>query len=260
MYKIVFILLLFLSSASAITVISVTYPVEAFFLKKIADKTIYIRTIQTNASKFKKSNLNKIKKFATSHYYFNFSLDEEKNIENYFKKRNSNIKIYNMLENIPNKEINPYVWLDPIIVRKIAKNIYWKLVKIRPSDKKIYLKNYKNFLNELDWIYLDIKKRIDNSDLNGVFTFNKELDYFTKRFRINNYHRENKILHIDELSTLLKFVKKENIKHILISNEMDFKVAQSLKSYIGGKIVEYNIYTRNWKVNLYSILRGIENF
>lgn len=68
------------------------------------------------------------------------------------------------------------------------------------------------------------------------------------------------MLHINEVSSLLKFVRKENIKHILISNEADFRVAQSFKGYIDGKIIEYNIYTRHWKVNLYTILRGIENF
>ncbi|WP_321314683.1 metal ABC transporter solute-binding protein, Zn/Mn family [Halarcobacter sp.] len=265
MFKIFFILLLFFSSAFSMTAVTVTYPIEAFFLKKIADKTVYIRVIEQSATKFNLDNLEETKKFATSHYYFNFGLDEEKTIEDYFKKRNPNLKVFNMSESLlflklKNGKFNPYIWLDPISARDIAKNIYEAIIKIRPYDKDIYKVNYENFLNELDETYLDIKKRLDESELYGIFSFNNELDYFTNRFRINNYHREYRMLHIDEVSSLLKFVRKENIKHILISNEADFRVAQSFKGYIDGKIIEYNIYTRHWKVNLYTILRGIENF
>ncbi|WP_320033406.1 metal ABC transporter solute-binding protein, Zn/Mn family [Halarcobacter sp.] len=265
MFKIFFILLLFYSSAFSMIAVTVTYPVEAFFLKKIADKTFYIRVIEESETKFNLDDLSKIKKFATSHYYINFALDEEKIIEDYFKKRNPNLKVFNMGESLPflklkDGKINPFIWLDPILARDIAKNIYMAVSKINPNDKEIYKINYERFLDELDETYLDIKKRLVESDLYGIFSFNNELDYFTNRFRINNYHRKYKMLHIDDVSSLLKFVRKENIKHILISNEADFRVAQSFKGHIDGKIVEYNIYTRNWKVNLYTILRGIENF
>nr|WP_044415588.1 zinc ABC transporter substrate-binding protein [Halarcobacter anaerophilus] len=93
---------------------------------------------------------------------------------------------------LDNGKSNPYIWLDPILARGIAKNVYINMIKIIPSKQKIFEKNYKEFLKELDKVYLDIKKRIDKSDLYGFFSFNNQLDYFAKRFRINIYHKEEK--------------------------------------------------------------------
>lgn len=264
MYKIFFILSLFFSSAFSMTAITVTYPIEEFFVKKIAGKQVYIKTISENYNTLDMSE-NSLKKFSNSQYYFNFNLDEEKRISNILQKDNSSIHVINMNKGVTslkldNGEINPYTWLDPILARDLAKNIYETIIKIRPYDKDIFIINYKNFLEELDETYLDIKSRIDRSDLYGFFSFNNQLDYFSKRFRINNYHKECKILNINEVSNLIDFVKKEHIKHIVIPTDADYTFASSFKGYIGGKIVEYDMYSINWKVNLYTILRGIENF
>lgn len=265
MYRIFFILLLFFTSAFSMTAITVTYPVEEFFLKKIADKTVYIRTLHQAPNRFDLDDLDTIKKYSTSHYFFTFGLEEEVSIYAFLKNRNSDIKTFNMLQNIPtlkqsDNKINPFVWLDPILARDIATNIYEKMITIRPKDKPIYKINYETFLHDLDEIYLDIKKRLDNSDLYGVFSFNNDLDYFTNRFRINNYHREFRLLHINEVKDLILFTRKEHIKHIMMPENDNYTIAQSFKGHIDGKIVEYSLFTKSWKVNLYRILRGIENF
>ncbi|QDF28439.1 metal ABC transporter substrate-binding protein [Halarcobacter anaerophilus] len=263
MYKIFFILLLFSTSLFSFTSVTVTYPIEYFFLKKIVGSEIYITTITENKETFALDSKN-IKKFSNNNYYFNFNLQEEEKLSTLLKK-NGLIKSINMIKGLPtlklaNGKSNPYIWLDPILARGIAKNVYINMIKIIPSKQKIFEKNYKEFLKELDKVYLDIKKRIDKSDLYGFFSFNNQLDYFAKRFRINIYHKEEKILNIQQAKELIAFSKKEYIKHILIPENSDSKVAYAFKGYIDGKVVEYDIYSQYWKVNLYRILRGIENF
>ena len=263
MYRLFFILLLLSPYLFSTTFITVTYPIERFFIKKIADNTIYIKTIHSG-NNFDKNDNSEVKKLANSDYYFNFNLDDEVKISSLLKQRNSRIKIFNMLQGIPylklnNGKVNPYIWLDPIIVRDLVQRVYEKLVELEPENIDIYKINYENFLVELDEIYLDIKQRVEVSRTFGFFAFNNDLDYFAKRFGLNIYHREYKLLHISEISDLLKLSRKENIKHILIPKNSDYRVAQSFSGHIGGKIVEYNIFSYDWKVNLYSLLRGIES-
>ncbi|QKF81458.1 metal ABC transporter solute-binding protein, Zn/Mn family [Halarcobacter ebronensis] len=262
MYKSIFILLLLSSFSFAKVFITVTYPVERFFIKRIAENTIYIKTI-FDEENFDTNDISQIKKFSNSNYYFNFNLEDEQKIEAIFKARNNSIKIFHMLEGIPrvkanDGKANPYVWLDPLLVRKLAENLYNKLIEIEPESKDIYRVNYESFLSELDEMFLDIKQRVETSKTFGFFAFSDELYYFAKRFRLNIYHEDAKLLHVDEVLQLLKFSRKKNIKHLLVPINCDYRIAQSFCGHIDGKLVEYNLYTYNWKVNLYSILRGIE--
>lgn len=265
MYKIFLILLLLISSSFCRTIVTVTHPVQEFFIKKIAQKSIFIKTIHNNNNEFDPTEKRQINKYSSSDYYFTFNLKEEKELIKLFKKRNENLKVINLIEGIPtlkfpNKKLNPYIWMDPILVRDLAKNIYEQLIKIRYYDRHKYKKNYESFLLELDNIFLDMKKKFDESELYGFFIFNNELDYFAKRFRIEIYHQENKRLNIQDIPRMIKFSRKENIYHVVIPTDTDYTIAQSFSSHINGKVVEVDIYDKNWRLNLFSLMRGLIHF
>lgn len=265
MYKIFFILLLLLSSAFSKTIITVTHPVQEYFIKKIANKKVYIRTVHENNKAFDLSSKKLINRFSSSKYYFIFNLEEEKKLSKLFKEKNAGLKVINLTKNLtklklPNGDSNPYFWMDPLLVRDLAKNIYEQLVKIRYYDRHEFKENYENFLKEIDKIYLDIKKKLDHSDLYGFFIFNNELDYFAKRFRIEIYHRENKRLNIEDIPKMINFSRKENIHHVVIPTDSDYTIAQSFSSHISGKVVEIDIYDINWRINLFSLTRGLIHF
>ena len=266
MFRFIFILLLLLSSlAFSKTIITVSYPVQEYFIKKIASNNIYIRTVFDKAHDFELTNKKLVNKLSSSNYYFSLNLPEEKDVLELFKKKNEELKIIDTTSNISflkldNKEVNPYIWMDPILAREFAKNIYEELVKIEFYNRVEFKTNLDKFLVELDNIYLELKKRIDNSNLYGFFVFNNELDYFAKRYRLDIYHRENRSIHIDEVSEVLRFVKREHIKHILIAKDSDYIIAQSFSGHIDGKIVEVDIYDRNWNTNMYSLIREITDF
>ena len=265
MYKTIFILLLFFTTSYSKTIITVTYPIQEFFIKKIADNKLHIRTIYDDSGKFDSSNKKSLDRFLNGDYYFTFGLEEEKQLSNLLSFKNKSLETIDMTDNIgllklPNGHKNPYIWMDPILVRTLAKNIYEKLVEISVYNKVDFKRNYEVFLSEIDNIYLDLKKRVDNSDLYGFYVFNNELDYFAKRYRINIYHKENRRLHISEVSQTIRFSKKENISHIVIPKGSDYSIAQSYSSNINGKIVEVDIYDKSWKVNLFALVRGVTNF
>ena len=267
MRKIIFILLLFFTTSlfSNRTIITVTHPVEKYFIEKIADKNIYVRVVFDKKKEFSFDNKQEVETLAYSKYYFKLNIEEEKLILEKFKAINKNLKVIDISKNInklttkDNKKI-PFIWLDPILVRDIAKNIYEELVKIRYYDRHIFKENYENFLNEIDDIYLHIKKRLDSSEVYGFFAFNHQLDYFAKRFRLNLYHRENRYLNISEVPTLIKLSKKESLKHIIIEKDSPYEIAQSISGHINGKIIEIDIYSQQWKSNLYILTRQITNY
>ena len=271
MYKFLFILLflfintLFTTSLFAKISITVTHPIEKYFIEKIANKNIYVRVVFNKIKPFTLKDKNLVESLAYSDYYFRLNLNEEEALLQKFKSMNKDLKVVDISRNIKklkykDNEDNPYIWLDPILVRDIAKNIYEELVKIRYYDRHIFKENYERFLNEIDIIYLHIKKRLDNSEVYGFFAFNHDLDYFAKRFRLNIYHRGNRYLNINEVPSVIKLSKKEFIKHVVIEKDSFYDIAQSISGHINGKIVEIDIYSEEWKSNLFIFTRQISNF
>lgn len=270
MYKTLFILLLLITSSSfargvSKTIITVTHPVQEYFLKQIADNRVYIRTVYDKTREFKIDNKQIINRLSSSDYYFRLNLKEEELILNKLKSKNSDLKVVNIAKNIGNLKLkngdkNPYIWMDPILVRDLATNIYDELVKIRYFDRLFFKENLERFLSEIDEIYLHLRKRISESGLYGFFTFDNQLDYFAKRYRLEIYYKKTKYLSAKEVATLTKFIRKEPIQHIIIPKNSKYLIAQSLGSHINGKIIEIDIYDRNWKSNLYKLVRALTNY
>ncbi len=262
--KILILLLLFSTIGFAKPIVTVSHPVQEYFIKKIAQNRVYIRTVFDVNEKFSFDNKRLIDKLSNGNYYFILNLKEEKKIAQLFKSKNSKLQVFNMVRGIKylkdkKNNIIPYVWMDPLLVRKIAKNTYDDLVKIMSYDKKIFKKNLDIFLDELDEIYFKIKKKIDKKELYGFFSFGNYLDYFAKRYRLDVYHRDFRYINAPEVKNLIKFSRKNLINHIVFPTNKSYLLAQSLAGHISGKIVDVNVYDMHWKVNLFEIVRKLIN-
>lgn len=262
MRKIFLILLLLSSTLFSKTIITIVHPFQEYFIKRIAEDKVHVRTVFEEGQDFDISNEKAVDSLAFSEYYFTLNLPEEKNYLGIFKSMNKELKIIDNTRNIEklkneNGEKNPYFWLDPLLVRDYAKNIYVSLCEIRTYDKEFFTLNYEKLLQDVDDVYLQILKRINDSQLYGFISFNEKLDYFAKRFKINNIHKENRVLNLDEVSVFIKFYQTENIRHFIIDRGSDYTIAQSYATQIDGKIIEIDVYEKNWKMNLFTLLRRL---
>ncbi|HLF15519.1 MAG TPA: metal ABC transporter substrate-binding protein, partial [Bacteroidota bacterium] len=77
---------------------------------------------------------------------------------------------------------NPHYWMDPLRGKKIAKNIYEKLVKISPENREYFNANLKRFEEEIDKKTAEWVKKL--SSLRGVpvIAYHNEWPYMEERF------------------------------------------------------------------------------
>lgn len=244
--------------------VTTTLPFEAYIIKKIGQNHIRIKTISNIFSnEILDLTPTEISSLANTKAYFHFSLDVEKRYEKIFLESNSKLTIVNMSNNIKKlkykKKENVYVWLDPILLRDVARNIYNALVKIDPFHKNQYEANYNFFLNELDKSFLQTKKKLENSEIYNIFVFNESFDYFAKRFKINVYKRKKRILSASEIKPLVQFVKQNNIKAVFIEERKNIGFAKSLSGNSNIQIKTYDIYEELLFYNLSKITQEFLN-
>ncbi|RXK12102.1 hypothetical protein CP965_09985 [Halarcobacter mediterraneus] len=264
MIKFIFVLLALFSFLNAKIHLVVTYPIHKKLIEKIAKDDFVIHVVEDGNTSFaKKRNLHK-NEIYYSNVYLTYGLEKEERYIKLFKNRNRYINIINLTKNIKkdivNGKENPYVWMDPILVRKLSKNIFEELSKLKSYRKDFFKENYENFLMELDRLFLSLKKRLEKNEFYNIYVYEPYWHYFAKRFRLNLYYKENRYTNLDEVPQLVEFSKKHNIKKLLIKEESSYEQAQSLASNINADIIEHDITKYNWRVNLQSLVRKISKY
>lgn len=261
MFKTLFILLSLISFLNAKTHITVTLPVQKKFIEKIAKDDFYIHIVENSHIKFNKLDDDFLEKLAFSDVYFTFGLKEEKEYIDIFKSKNANIKIIDLTSNIKKDfvqgELNPYIWMDPLKVREISANILDEVIKLKSYRKTFFTENYEVFLNEIDEIFLYLKARLDKSDSYNIFVYEPYWHYFAKIFRLNLYYKENRYTVIEEVSSIIKLARKNDIRKLLIKKGTSYEQARSLISHVNASIIEHDIKEYDWRLNLYFLAKEI---
>ena len=259
MNKIIFILIfpLFLFAKYQV----VTYfPLESNLVKRIAQDEVKIREISHKyISQIQEIPNSEISKLSNAQIFFHFGLD----IENYYvkllKEKNPEIIVIDLSSNIEKIEQNPYIWMDPLLLRDIAKNIYEALVIMDKNKADFYKRNYETLLDEIDNTFLKIKQKLTNSEVNTIYVLDDYWEYFTKRFRIKTIKREKKFLNILEIPELVTFTQKKDIKKILFLDNHDYNYALSISSNLNIKMIEDNIFQDNWQTNILNLTENLLN-
>ncbi|EGQ2238631.1 zinc ABC transporter solute-binding protein [Campylobacter coli] len=240
--------------------ISVSIAPQAFFVKKIAGDTLNINILSTNTHK-PKSKSNPMKKLEKSELYFTIGLEFEKKLTDKLEQKFPKVKIIDMQENISlakasssdSEEIlDPFTWLDPILVQNIALNTYNALVQKYPQNKSLYKHNLDKFLTELDVLNLQISSKLQKVKNKEFITYHPAWSYFAKRYNlVQNYEAAlEKKLKNEDLKNLGKLIKEKNIKVVFVQTRFPENAAKTLAKECDAKIYKIDHLSYDWENEL----------
>lgn len=155
--------------------------------------------------------------------------------------------------------LDPHIWLDPVLVKIQAKNIYEALVKIDETNKEFYLKNYETFLEELDTLDNKLKNILKDTKDKAFMVFHPSWGYFAKRYDLEQIaiESEGKKPKPAELVELIKDAKEHNIKIVFVSPQFSKKGAKIISQSINGNVAVINPLSEKWDVNLINTAKEI---
>lgn len=259
MYKIFILLLLPLFTFAKFQV-TTYFPLETFIVKKIGQKEIRVKeVVKQFSSKFNKLSDSDILKLSSVKVYYHFGLDIEKKYEEVLKKENPELIIVDISQGIQKIDNNPYVWMDPIFLRTVLKNVYESLSKLDKFNKDFYKANYEMFLDELDETFLRIKDRLNNSSVFNLFVYDDYWFYFAKRFHLNLYKREKDYLNASQIKEVYELSLKKSIKKVLVHTENSYSLGQSLSSACTIPLIENDIFSELLLINQIELSQLISN-
>lgn len=156
---------------------------------------------------------------------------------------NSNIVDLSRNITIENKSsnLNPHIWLDPILVESMAEEIYNILVSLDPENIGYYQNNLKQFDDNLELLNSNIKNNLTNCALNDFIAFHDAFGYFAKRYGLTQHVIGGISPEMDvnpqKLTELIKLAERLGITTIFSEDNMDPRLSNTIASEIGGKVL-----------------------
>ncbi len=265
-------------------IISVSIPPQAFFVEKIAKDSVEINILippnsDEHTMEFKPQAL---KKLEQSKIYFLADLELEKILGEKFKSVLKNVKIVNINKGIHLLEgghdhehehdhdghhaeeehdghNDPHVWLDPVLVKKLAQNITQALVQSFPKNKEFYEANLANFLKELDQMDAQIAEKLKNIKRNEFIVYHQSWAYLAKRYNLVQIPVEidGKEPKSKDLQNLIKLAKEKDIRVIFVQPGFPENSAKVLAKELNAQIVSINHLARNWDEELLKSIQAL---
>ena len=157
--------------------------------------------------------------------------------------------------------LDPHIWLDPVLVKIQAKNIYEAMIKIDAQNSDFYKTNYEEFIKELDALDEQIKKLLTPYEKKSFMVFHPSWGYFAKRYNLEqiSIEVEGKEPKPNELVELIEEAKKHKIKVIFVAPQFSQKSAQTISKSIGANVIAIDPLTDNWNENLLKVAKEIVN-
>lgn len=166
---------------------------------------------------------------------------------------------HNHSDSRKNERKDPHIWLDPILVKKIARNIADELSKIYPQNAKFYVQNLADFEKELDSLHAQISQILSTSKGKKFIIYHPSLSYFERRYDLVQIPVEilGKEPKAKDLQAIINLAKKEKINTIFVQVGLAKSATKTLAKEIGANIIELNHLSREWDKTMLEIARQI---
>jgi zinc transport system substrate-binding protein len=154
---------------------------------------------------------------------------------------------------------DPHTWLDPILVKTQAHNIYEALAQTDPANKSAYQKNLDSFLKDLDRIDQRISKVLSDLKNRKILVFHPAYGYFCDRYGLEQIPVETggKQPSPKQLADLIEKARQIKARVIFVQPQFDESSARTIAESIQGAVVKLDPLARDYLNNLWKMAEKI---
>lgn len=249
------------------------YPLE-YFAKRIGGKYVEVSSIYppgSNEHTFEPTQKDMMN-IADADYFFYIGLGLEGFVENAQKSlKSENVQFVETAANVSkdklavstghedehedehhateehhheNDQVDPHVWLSPIISQDLALSIKDALVKAQPDHKAEFEKNYKSLIKDLKDLDKDFKAMADQAKTKTFFVSHSAFGYIAGTYGLNQISVAGLNSQDEpsqkELAQIVDQAKKDDIHYVLFEQNVSSNLAKVIEKDIGAEALTLN--------------------
>lgn len=158
-------------------------------------------------------------------------------------------------------EYDPHIWISLKGAEIESKNIKDALVKVDPSNKEFYEKNYDEFSKQLKDLHNEYTKKFETVKNKNFVTGHAAFAYLCRDYGLNQNSVENVFAEGEpstkKLKELVDYCKQNKITTIFMEDMVSPKVSTTLANEIGAKVEK--IYTLESKEDNKNYIESMKN-
>ncbi len=247
----------------------VSIPPQEFFVRKIADTLVDILVlipVGQSPTTYNPTPQQMID-IENSDLLFTIGVPFEKHLLNKLKSNGYNTNIIETqtgIDLIPISEhghdhgnLDPHIWLDPLLVKIQADNIADALIKMAPEYEQFFKTNLSKFINELDSIHILLQRIIPKE--NTLRVFHPSFGYFCKAYGLEQIAIEldGKEPSAKQLAEFVEMAKQENINTIFVQPQFSDKSTRVIAESIDAQIETLDPLSSDYLNNLVDMANKI---
>ena len=136
---------------------------------------------------------------------------------------------------------NVHIWLDPENAKAMVRHIADGLIRVDLGHRKDYLRRQSGYLQTLDRLTAEIKKRSAALADRKIVTYHPAWSYFARRFGLSIrgeiVAKEGAEPSPKRLGRLIDRMRKEKVRVIVAEPQRDGKAPQALAAETGARVV-----------------------
>jgi zinc transport system substrate-binding protein len=154
---------------------------------------------------------------------------------------------------------DPHVWLDPMMARILADNMYRELCWIDSLHKDKYTENVVKLQHDLDSLNHKIMTILAAYKGHTFMVFHPILGYFADRYGLKQLavEIEGKEPGARQLTELIELAREKGVKTIFVQPQFSSKSAKRIAEAIGGKIETLDGLAYDYMNNLAGIAQKL---
>lgn len=144
------------------------------------------------------------------------------------------------------KNLDPHVWLDPILSIKLASNIKDSLIELMPDREQEFEQNFAQLEKDLMELDSEFKSVIEKAENKHLLVAHEAYGYWSNRYGIIqiavNGLSPTQEPSQRELTKLIEEAKEHDLKYIAFEQNVSSRVAEMIQSEIDAETVTlYNL-------------------
>lgn len=248
------------NSSDKVSIYTTVYPLQ-YFAEQIGGKHVEVSSIYppgTNEHTFEPTQQDMMK-LADSDLFFYIGLGLEGFVDNAKKTlANENVSMIETTHGIDEEklhastatheheeddhhhgDVDPHVWLSPVISQDLALSIKNELVKKDTKHKADYEKNYDALVKKLQQLDNDYKTMAKDAETKEFYVSHAAFGYIAgtyglKQVSVAGLNSQDEPSQ-KELTQIVAQAKKDNIQYILFEQNVSSKLAAVIQNDIGAK-------------------------
>jgi zinc transport system substrate-binding protein len=157
-------------------------------------------------------------------------------------------------------ELDPHIWLDPLLVKKQAANIYEALVQIDPEGEPEFKANLLSFSQALDDLHLLLSRQLAPVKGKSFFVFHPAFGYFARAYGLQQIAVETggKKPSGRHITQLIDSARQQGVKVLFVQPQFSQKSAQVIARAIGGTVVAIDPLAKDYFSNMKKMAQAVK--